>query len=69
MIHVIEVDKGLFDIINAFQNRYPSSTEVNGEYYFVDGDEIIFVSNDECSDKFKVLSYETNKNRTHVEFY
>ena len=69
MIHIIEVSKNLLDVINAPQNRYPSSTEVNGEFYFVDGDEIVFMSGRDTSKKFEVLSYKNDNDRTYVEFY
>lgn len=69
MIHVAVVDKSLFDILEAPQNRYPGSTEIDGKYEFIDGDEIVFMSNNEFSKKYKVLYSKYEDKKTYVEFY
>lgn len=69
MIHVIKVSHNLLDSINSPTDNHPSSTEMNGKFYFVDGDEVIFMSGKDTSKKFEVVSFKNNENKTYMEFY
>lgn len=68
MIHVALVDKHLFDSIVRSVDTESRPAEIDGKYDFVDGDDIVFMSDNKFSKKYKVMDSKYDGKKTHLEF-